>query len=79
MMSCQSGLIGRSAQTHSAALSPETPALGADSIHSGVALYLGSHSLNRETIKYRFERPLQPAPRSGATGGRRCVVGTHCA
>ena len=23
--------------------------------------------------------PLQPALRSGVTGGRRCVVGTHCA
>ena len=35
--------------------------------------------INCEAIKYRLESPLQPAPRSGATGGRRCVVGTHCA
>jgi hypothetical protein len=39
----------------------------------------GTRNPHREAIKHQFDLPLLPAPRSGATGGRRCVVGTHCA
>jgi hypothetical protein len=42
-------------------------------------LHPGARNPHREAIKHQFDPPLLPAPRSAATGGRRCVVGTHCA